>query len=74
MVPFIKTKNGHKYLCSNIYKTFKYFQFPQTSLTYADIPTRKNKDDEDIINVSLFYRDFKECIYQIADNAIKRIM
>ena len=44
VVPYINTKDGPKYLSSNKYKSFKYFEFPKTALAYADIPTRKNKD------------------------------
>ena len=46
VVPYIPTKNGPKYLCSNPYKSFKYFKFPETSINYTDIPTRKNKEGE----------------------------
>jgi hypothetical protein len=74
VIPYINTKNGPKYLCSNNYKSFKYFEFPSVRYTYADIPTIKNKDNEDIIDIAFFYRDFKEFIWKITDNAIKRIM
>ena len=74
VIPYINTKNGPKYLCSSIYKSFKYYDFPSTNLTYADIPTIKNKDNEDIIDISSFYVDFKEYIWKITDNAINRLM
>lgn len=44
LVPYVATKNGPLYLCSNKYKGFKHFSFPSTSLTYSDIPTIKNKN------------------------------
>lgn len=74
LIPYISTKNGPKYLCSSAFKTFKYFTFPSTPLTYADIPTIKNSHDEEIINVEAFYSNFKDFVYKIADNAIKRIL
>lgn len=73
-MPYISTKNGSKFLCNNQYKSFKYFTFPSTNLTYADIPTIKNKNGEDIINLSAFYVNFKDFVYDIADNALKRIL
>jgi hypothetical protein len=73
-VPFIATKNGPKYLCSNDYKSFKYYTFPDSPLTYADIPTIKNRKDEDVIDIAAFYANFKDFLYNIADNAIKRII
>ena len=45
LIPFINTKNGPKYLCSSQYKTFKYFEFPSTALSYSDLPMIKNKYD-----------------------------
>jgi len=45
VVPYINTKNGPKYFCANNYKSFKYYEFPSTNLTYADIPSIKNKDN-----------------------------
>lgn len=71
---YVATKNGPKYLCNSQYKSFKYFTFPSTNLTYADIPTIKNKNGEDIINLAAFYADFKTFVYDIADNALKRIL
>ena len=74
VVPYINTKNGPKYLCSSNYKSFKYFEFPSTNLAYSDIPTMKNRDGEDVINLSAFFKDFKDYIFKIADSAIKRVM
>ena len=74
MIPYIQTKNGVKYLCANNLKSIKYFEFPNTELAYNDIPTTKNANDESIIDVSAFYKDFKDCIFKIAESAIKRIM
>jgi CRISPR/Cas system CSM-associated protein Csm2 small subunit len=74
VVPYIVTKNGPKYLCSSNYKSFKYYEFAHTQLAYTDIPTIKNKDGEDIIDISAFYKDFKDFIFKMADSAIKRVM
>lgn len=74
LVPYVSTKNGPLYLCCNKYKGFKHYTFPSTNLTYSDIPTIKNKNGEDIIDVALFYKDFKDYLYKIADSAIKRLL
>lgn len=34
----------------------------------------KNKNGEDIINLSAFYANFKDFVYDIADNALKRVL
>lgn len=69
LVPFVKTKNGPKYLCSNAYDSLKYFQFPSSNLAYQDLPTLNN-----IINITAFYLNFKDFIYEIVNNAILRIL
>lgn len=74
LVPFIQTKHGAKYLSSSKYNSFKYYGFPEAHLTYADLPTIKNRHGEDIINISAFYTNFKDYLYDTADNAIKRIL
>jgi hypothetical protein len=70
LVPFINSKNGTKYLCKNQYQTFKYYEFPSSGLSYQDIPTTK----ENVINITAFYVSFKDFIYEIANNAILRIL
>ncbi len=62
------------YLCSNQYKSFKYYSFPSTKLAYSDIPTIKNNHGEDIIDVKSFYVDFKNYLFKIADSAINRLL
>lgn len=51
LVPYIKTANGIKYFCNNKYQSLNYYEFPSTKLSYSDIPTIKNKINEDIINL-----------------------
>lgn len=71
LVPFLSTKNGNRYLCKNSYQSLKYYEFPSTPLAYHDIPTLNN---ETIINVTAFYTNFKDFIYEIANNAIQRVL
>lgn len=73
LIPYIKTKNGPLYLCESPYKSFKYFKFPSTHLIYSDIPTLKNKHGEDVIDLASFYKDFKEYLLIISNNAIDRL-
>ncbi len=69
LVPFVKTKNGPKYLSRNPYETLKYFEFPSSHLAYQDLPTLNN-----IVNVTAFYLSFKDFIYEIVNNAVLRIL
>lgn len=71
LVPFITTKNGNRYLCRNRYQSVKYYEFPSTALSYLDIPTIGN---EGVINITAFYLNFKDFIYEIVNNAINRIL
>jgi hypothetical protein len=71
LVPFIATKNGNRYLCKNSYQTLKYYEFPATTLAYQDIPTLPNDGP---INITAFYNNFKDFIYEIANNALLRIL
>lgn len=74
LVPFIKTKNGAKYLCKSQYETLKYYEFPTSNLAYSDIPTIKNALNESIIDVTAFYTSFKDYVFAIANSAILRIL
>ena len=74
LVPFIKTKNGSKYLCKSQYETLKYYELPTSNLAYSDIPTIKNALNENIINITAFYTSFKDYVYDIANSAILRIL
>lgn len=71
LVPFTVTKNGNRYLCKNNYQSVKYYEFPSTVLSYHDIPTLPNDGP---INVTAFYNNFKDFIYEIANNALLRIL
>lgn len=43
-------------------------------MSYADIPTIKNSKQEDVIDIASFYTNFKDFLYNVADNAINRII
>lgn len=74
LVPYLHSKNGPKILCKNSYKSFNYYEFPSSKVAYSDIPTEKNSLGENVISIGTFYDNFKKYVYDIADNAIKRII
>lgn len=61
-------------MVSNQYQNIKYYNFPESLLEYDDLPLVKNKNNEDIIDVELFYKNFKDFIKISVDNCVQRIL